>query len=112
MATESRQAKRPSLMSAPVITPESDVRTELTSRFLTDSPLAELAHVALGLAVTALSIGVYPPSMLALWIGALAIASFIRYRIRMHFAKKLDPPAEVPWAILVTIATVGLVWSA
>src|SRR4051812_21506213 len=111
MATESRPVKRPSLMSAPVITPESDVRTELTTRFLTDSPLAEMAHVALGLAVTALAIGVYPSGMLALWIAALAIASGIRLRVRMHYAKKLDPPVELPWSILVSIVAVGLVWS-
>ena len=99
-------------MSAPVITPESDVRTELTTRFLSDSPLAEMAHVALGLAVTALSIGVYPPAMLVLWIAALAAASIVRHRIRMHYARKVDPPAELPWPILLSIAAVGLVWSA
>src|SRR4051812_19234469 len=112
MTTESRPAKRPSLMSAPVITPESDVRTELTTRFLTDSPLAEMAHVALGVAVTALAIGVYPAGMLALWITALAVASVIRFRVRMHYAKKPDAPVELPWSILATIAAVGLVWSA
>ena len=45
MESEPRPRKRPSLMSAPVITPESDVRTELTRRFLSDSPLAEFANV-------------------------------------------------------------------
>src|SRR5690242_7738736 len=112
MESEPRPRKRPSLMSAPVITPESDVRTELTGRFLGDSPLAELAHVALGLAVTALAIGVYPPSMLAAWFAALAIVSAIRYRVRMQYARRSQPPAEVPWAVLATIVAVGLVWSA
>jgi PAS domain S-box-containing protein len=99
-------------MSAPVITPESDVRTELTGRFLGDSPLAELAHLFLGLTVVGLSIGVYPLSVLALWLGSLLVVSAIRYRVRTHYARKLDPPAELPWAILASIVAVGLVWSA
>ena len=99
-------------MSAPVVTPESDVRTELMSRFLGDSPLAELAHVALGLTITALAIGVYPASMLSLWLGALVVASAIRYHIRMHYARRAEPPAELPWPILASIVAVGLVWSA
>jgi PAS domain S-box-containing protein len=99
-------------MSAPVFTPESDVRTELTGRVLNDSPVGELAHVALGLAVVLLAIGVYPLSMLALWYAALLIVSGIRYRVRRHYAAKLDPPAEVPWAVLATLIAVGLVWSA
>src|SRR4051812_7256242 len=112
MATEPRPGKRPSLMSAPVITPESDVRTELTNRFLQDSPLAELAHVALGLAVTALAIGLYRPVFLAAWLGAIIVVSAIRFRVRSHYARKPDPPAEIPWPVLLTIVAVGLVWSA
>jgi two-component system, sensor histidine kinase and response regulator len=112
MESELRPNRRPSLMSAPVVTPEADVRAELTGRFLTDSPLAELAHVVLGLTVTALGVGVYPLSMLGLWLAALVVASFIRYRVRAHYAKMPEPPAEVPGPVLATIILVGLVWSA
>ena len=94
------------------MTPESDVRVELTERFLNDSPLAEMAHVALGFAITLLAVGMYPLPMLGLWYGSLIVASAIRYRVRMHYARKPNPPAELPWAILATIVAVGLVWSA
>src|SRR5689334_4554630 len=103
MESEPRSRRRPSLMSVPVVTTAADVRSELTGRFLTDSPLAEFANVVLGLAVVALGVGLYPLSMLALWFGALVVTSAIRYRIRAHYAKKTEPPAEVPWPVLVAI---------
>ena len=112
MAPDSGPLKRPSLMTAPVTTPEADVRAELTARFLGDSPLAELAHVALGVAIVALAFGIYPLSMLALWFGSLAIASAIRYRVRTHYATVGQAPAEIPLPVIATIVTVGLVWSA
>src|SRR5690349_17031781 len=111
MESASRPGSRPSLMSAPVITPEADVRTELTGRFLHDSPLAEFAHVALGLTVTLLLVGLHPALALGSWLVAIVIASLIRYRVRMHYARKIEPPAELPWPVLITIVVVGLVWS-
>jgi PAS domain S-box-containing protein len=95
-----------------VITSESDVRTELTGRFLRDSPLAEYAHVALGLTVTLLLVGIHPPLVLAGWFAALVVASVIRQRVRKHYAAKFDPPADLPWPVIATIVAVGLVWSA
>src|SRR5688572_29713393 len=112
METESRPRNRPSLMSAPVITPESDVRTELTGRFLSDSPLAELAHVALGLTVALLLVGLHPPLLLAAWFAALVVASAVRYQVWAHYAQKPEPPPDLPWPVIWTIVGVGLVWSA
>lgn len=99
-------------MSAPVTTPETDIRAELTGRFLADSPLAELAHVALGTAVTLLLIGFHSPWGLALWVVSLWVTSLVRYRVRRHYARKPEAPTELPWPVIATIVIVGLVWSA
>jgi PAS domain S-box-containing protein len=112
MESAPRSKARPSLMSAPVITAEDDIRPELTARFLGDSPLAELAHVALGLTVTLLLIGLHPPQFLWLWFAALVALSFVRYRVRMHFAHKASVSPEIEWPVIASIVAVGLVWSA
>src|SRR3954467_7867107 len=86
-----------------------DTQAELTARFLGESPVAESAHVALGLAVTALLIGIYPSVPLITWFALLVLASLLRFRIRKSYASRDPVPRRVPGPVYVTIALVGLV---
>src|SRR4051794_17389482 len=112
MEAQARPAGHQSLMDGPVISSMTDVHSDLQGRFLGDSPLAEVAHVALGLTVTLLLIGQHPAWALVSWLGALVVASYVRYSVRIRFARRADPVVEIPAAVVATIVLVGLVWSA
>jgi PAS domain S-box-containing protein len=111
MEAQACPTRRPSLMTAQVVSAASDVYSDLVARFLGDSPLAEIAHVALGLTVTLLLIGQHPAWALGSWLLALVVASYVRYTVRTRYARRAEPVEEIPRSVIATIVLVGLVWS-
>ena len=103
MANSPRRSTRQNAAAA-------DVRRILAERLIGESVLAEATHAIIGAVVAILLSRVLPDRVVAPWIGAVFLATFVRFLLRRHYAAQVPLPDHVPAALRAIIITGGFAW--
>ena len=90
----------------------ADVRRILAERLVGDSLIAEVTHVAIGLAVAAVLWRVLPHGVLFPWIGAVFLITLARFLIRRRIAARHTKLGGVPASLRALIVVGGFAWGA
>lgn len=90
---------------------DPQIGATLTGTFLNEPPVAEISHIAGGLAVIVTLVGIYSLAWLGLWLALLVAATGLRLRLRQRWARTVPVPAKIPGSVYASIVLVGLVWA-